>query len=212
MENLCDELIGRGFSDDITCFMQARVDDVVRNSHILPKMSRAGINWLLLGVESNSQRSLDGFRKGTKPEEAVDAVQLLKQNGIFSQATCIIGNREDSRESINALREFVNGLDPDLAIFMILTPFPGTDLYEEAKLKGWIENWNWADYDMIHAIMPTESLSREQLQHELYMCYRSFFGSWGRIVEGFFSKNRVKRSVYRYFARQSVLRQLKNLV
>jgi len=212
MENLCDELIGRGFSDDITCFMQARVDDVVRNSDLLPKMSRAGINWLLLGVESGSQSNLDGFRKGTKPKDAVDAVRLLKQNGIFSQATCIIGNRQDSSDSIENLREFVNGLDPDLAIFMILTPFPGTDLYEEAKLKGWIENWNWADYDMIHAIMPTESLSTEQLQHELYRCYRAFFGSWSRVAEGFFSKNSAKRRVYRYFARKSVLRQLKSLV
>jgi anaerobic magnesium-protoporphyrin IX monomethyl ester cyclase len=95
---------------------------------------------------------------------------------------------------------------------MILTPFPGTDLFDEAKANGWIKNWNWAEYDMVHAIMPTESLSREQLQHELYICYRSFFGSWTRRIEGFFSRNSVKRRVYRYMARQSVLRQLKSLV
>jgi anaerobic magnesium-protoporphyrin IX monomethyl ester cyclase len=212
MENLCDELIKRGFSDDITCFMQARCDDVVRNQHLLSKMNKAGINWLLLGVESHSQSNLDSFRKGTKPEDAVGAVQLLKQNGIFSQATCIIGQRQDSHESIEGLRQFVNELDPDLAIFMILTPFPGTDLYAEAKDKGWIENCNWADYDMVHAIMSTESLSREQLQHELYSCYRSFFGSWSRRLEGFFSKTSIKRRVYRYMARQSVLSQLKSLV
>ena len=212
MENLCDELIKRGFSEDITCFMQARCDDVVRNPQLLSKMNRAGINWLLLGVESHSQSNLDSFRKGTKPEDAIGAVRLLKQNGIFSQATCIIGERKDSHESIEGLRQFVNELDPDLAIFMILTPFPGTDLYEEAKLNGWIRNWNWADYDMVHAVMPTESLSIEQLQHELYKCYRSFFGSWSRRIEGFFSKNSVKRRVYRYMVRQSVLNQLKSLV
>jgi anaerobic magnesium-protoporphyrin IX monomethyl ester cyclase len=212
MENLCDELIKRGFSDDISCFMQARCDDVVRNQDLLPKMSRAGINYLLLGVESQSQRNLDSFRKGTKPEDAVNAVRLLKQNGIFSQATCIIGERKDSHESIEGLRHFINKLDPDLSIFMILTPFPGTDLYEEAKHNGWIENCNWADYDMVHAIMPTESLSREQLQHELYECYRGFFGSWSRKIQGIFSRNRIKRRVYRYMARQSVLLQLKSLV
>jgi anaerobic magnesium-protoporphyrin IX monomethyl ester cyclase len=212
LENLCDELIKRDFSDDITCFMQARCDDVVRNQHLLSKMSKAGISWLLLGVESHSQSRLDSFRKGTKPEDAASAVRLLKQNGIFSQATCIIGERKDSHKSIEDLRQFVNELDPDLAIFMILTPFPGTDLYEDAKRNGWIENGNWADYDMVHAIMPTESLSREQLQHELYDCYRSFFGSWSRRMQGFFSKNRIKRRVYRYMVRQSVLAQLKSLV
>ncbi len=212
MENLCDELIKRGFSDDITCFMQARCDDVVLNQHLLSKMSRAGINWLLLGVESHNQNTLQSFRKDTKPEDAATAVRLLKQNGIFCQATCIIGERRDSHESIEGLRQFVNELDPDLAIFMILTPFPGTDLFEQARQNGWIENWNWADYDMVHSIMPTESLSREQLQHELYKCYRSFFGSWSRRIGGFFSKNNVKRRAYRYMARQSVLSQLKSLV
>jgi anaerobic magnesium-protoporphyrin IX monomethyl ester cyclase len=212
MKNLCDELIKRDLPDDLTCFMQARCDDIVKSQNVLPDMSRAGINYLLLGVESNSQKNLDSFRKDIKPEDAATAVKLLRQNDIFSQATCIIGARHDTQESIEALREFTNELDPDLAIFMILTPFPGTDLYEEAKLKGWIENWNWADYDMVHAIMPTESLTREQLQHELYKCYRSFFGSWSRKIAGFFSKNKVKRRAYRYMARQSVLRQLKSLV
>jgi anaerobic magnesium-protoporphyrin IX monomethyl ester cyclase len=212
MADLCDELIKRGFSEDISCFMQTRCDDVVRNSHLLSKMNRAGINWLLLGVESHSQGNLDSFRKGTKPEDAVSAVRLLKQNGIFSQASCIIGERKDSHNSIEDLRQFVNELDPDLAIFMILTPFPGTDLYEDSKRNGWIENYNWADYDMIHAIMPTEFLSRKQLQKELTDCYRSFFGSWTRRFGGFFSKNRIKRRVYRYMAGQSVLSQLKSLV
>jgi anaerobic magnesium-protoporphyrin IX monomethyl ester cyclase len=110
------------------------------------------------------------------------------------------------------LREFINFLDPDLAIFMILTPYPGTDLFEEAKRNGWIEDWNWANYDMIHAIMPTETLTREEVQQELYRCYRSFFGSLHRRVEGFFSNNHIKKRVYRYMVGQDVLRQLRSLV
>jgi anaerobic magnesium-protoporphyrin IX monomethyl ester cyclase len=212
MEDLCDELAKQGFSDDITCFMQVRCDDVVRNQRLLAKMSKAGINWLLLGVESHSKSNLDSFNKGTKPEDAVEAVRLLRQNGIFSQATCIIGQRTDSHESIEELRRFIDDINPDLAIFMILTPFPGTDLYEKAKLNGWIENWNWADYDMVHAIMPTETLTREQVQNELYECYRDFFGSWSRRMEGIFSKSSVKRRTYRYMVRQGVLRQLRSLV
>jgi len=212
MEELCDQLTTRRFSDDLSVFMQARCDDVVRNKDLLPKMSKAGINWLLLGVESHSKFTLDSFHKGTNPEDSKKAVGLLKENGIFSQATCIIGDRHDSAEKTHGLREFVNFLDPDLAIFMILTPFPGTDLFDEAKRNGWIQDWNWANYDMVHAIMPTETLSQEEVQHELYLCYRSFFGSWGRRFQGVFSSNAVKRRVYRYMARQSVLRQLKDLV
>jgi anaerobic magnesium-protoporphyrin IX monomethyl ester cyclase len=212
MNDLCEELIKRRFKDEITIFMQTRCDDVVQNQSLIEKMSRAGINYLLLGVESHNQASLDRYKKKTQPKQAIQAVKLLKQNNIFSQATCIVGERNDSHNSIEQLRQFMNDLDPDLAIFMALTPFPGTDLFEEAKRNGWIENENWADYDMAHAIMPTKFLSRKEVQYELFKCYRSFFGSWGRRIESLVSRNKIKRRVYRYMARQSVLRQLKNLV
>ena len=175
-------------------------------------MSKAGFTWFLLGVESQSKTTLDSFHKGTKPEDAATAVKLLKQNGIFSQATCIVGNRHDTAESIKELRFFMHDIDPDIAIFMVLTPFPGTDLYEEAKSTCWIEDYNWANYDMVHATMPTNTLTKAQGQHELSEGYRSFYGSPSRLLKGFFAKNKVKRRVYRYMARQGVIRQLETIV
>ena len=154
---LGDELISRGFSDDIMWFMQVRCDDVVNHADVLPKMRKAGLRWVLLGVEK-PQCSLLWMLSGRRqaPNDARKAVKLLKENDIFSQGMFIIGQRKDTAESIAGLREFVNDLDPDLAIFAILTPFPGTAVYEEAKRNGWIEDWNWANYDMVHAVMPTE--------------------------------------------------------
>jgi anaerobic magnesium-protoporphyrin IX monomethyl ester cyclase len=211
MTDLCDEIIRKGFSDDIMWFFQARCDDIVRQEDILPKMRRAGNRWILFGVESHSKSTLEAFNKNIEPEDSKRAVRLLKENDIFAQATLIIGERRDSAESIAKMREFTNDIDPDLAIFMILTPFPGTEVYEKARLNGWIEDHNWANYDMVHAIMPTEYLSREEVQEELYECYRSFYGSFNRRLKGIFSKNKLKRRTYRYMAGQGITRQLKGL-
>ncbi len=209
--DLGDELISRGFSDDIMWFMQARCDDVVKNPDVLPKMRKAGLRWVLLGVESHSSSTLDSFRKETTPEDARKAMKLLKKNDIFSQGMFIIGQRKDTTESIAGLREFANELDPDLAIFAILTPFPGTAVFEEAKRNGWIEDWNWANYDMVHAVIPTETLSIKEVQEELYNCYRSFFGSWSRRIGGIFSRKALKRKLYRYMASQGIVNQVKTL-
>jgi anaerobic magnesium-protoporphyrin IX monomethyl ester cyclase len=133
----------------------------------------------------------------------------MKKNDIFAQATFIIGHRNDTRETLADLREFVNDVDPDLVIFMLLTPFPGTEVYDQASRNGWIEDSNWANYDMIHPIMPTDTLSRQELQEELVKCYRDFYGSWARRLGGFFSSNDLKRKTYRYLASQSLLQQLK---
>jgi len=208
---LGDELISRGFSDDIMWFMQVRCDDVVNHVDVLPKMRKAGLRWVLLGVENQSPSTLDAFRKETSPNDARKAVKLLKENDIFSQGMFIIGQRRDTAESIAGLREFANDLDPDLAIFAILTPFPGTVIYEEAKKNGWIEDWNWANYDMVHAVMPTESLSVEEVQEELYNCYKSFFGSWRRRIGGILSNKALKRRLYRYMASQGIVNQVKTL-
>jgi len=208
---LCDEIMKRGIADDIMWFMQARCDDIVNHSDILPKMRKAGNRWMLVGVESHDPATLEAFHKGIKPSDAERAMKLLKENDIFAQATLIIGERRDSHESIEKLREFVNEVDPDIAIFMILTPFPGTELYETAKRNGWIEDTNWANYDMVHAVMPTENLSRSEVQEELYECYRSFYGSLKRRVKGLFSPNKLKRRTYRYLASQGVLKALRDL-
>lgn len=211
-DELCDEIMKRGIADEIMWFMQVRCDDIINHKDVLPKMQKAGNRWMLVGIESGSEATLESFHKKINPAEARQAMKLLKENGIFAQATLIIGERKDTAESIANLREFVNYIDPDLAIFMILTPFPGTELYETAKQNGWVEDANWANYDMTHAIMPTETLSRRQVQEELYNCYRSFYGSAGRRLKGLFSPNKLKRKTFRYLASQGLLKALRDLI
>jgi anaerobic magnesium-protoporphyrin IX monomethyl ester cyclase len=174
-------------------------------------MRKSGLYWVLLGVENSEQSTLKEFKKGISPEDAKEAVKLLKKNDIFAHAMFIIGNRKDTHESIAKMRQFLNELDPDFAIFAILTPFPGSEIYEEAERNGLIQDTNWAHYDMVHAIMPTETLSTKEVQEELYECYRSFYGSWSRRLEGIFARNNMKRRIFWYMTRRGIIQQFKNL-
>jgi len=210
-DELAEEILKKDFSEDLMWFTQARCDDVIKHKDALPKLRMSGLRWLLLGVESSRQSTLETFRKNITPEDAKMAVKLLKHNDIFSQAMFIIGERKDTTESIAASREFLNELNPDFVIIAILTPFPGTKLFEEARQNGWIEDNNWSNYDMVHAIMPTETLSRGDVQKELYKCYRDFYGSWSRRLKGAFSRNELKRRIFRYMLGQGIVRQLKAL-
>jgi len=208
---LANEIIQKGISEDLMWFTQARCDDIIKYQDTLPKLRKSGLRWILLGVENSKQSTLESFRKNITPEDAKKAVKLLKKNDVFTHAMFIIGERKDTAESITESRKFINELDPDFVIFAILTPFPGTELFEEAKKNGWIEDSNWNNYDMVHAIMPTETLSRKDLQEELYNCYRSFYGSWKRRFQGLFSGNELKRRVYLFMLRQGIIKQLRDL-
>jgi anaerobic magnesium-protoporphyrin IX monomethyl ester cyclase len=142
-KEIAEAILKRELSKDVAWFVQARCDDIIRNKEILPKLKESGLSWVLLGVENSNPSTLDAFKKGITPQDAKTAVKLLKNNGIFAHAMMIIGQRKDTLESIWRLKEFANELDPDFIMFGILTPFPGTEIYEEANRNGWIMDKNW---------------------------------------------------------------------
>ena len=210
-KEIAEEIIAKQLPDDVTWFVQARCDDIIRNKDILPSLAKSGLSWVLLGVENSNPDTLDYFKKDITPNDAKTAVRLLQDNGIMAHAMLIIGNRKETHQSILQLREFANDLDPDFLMFGILTPFPGTEVYAEAEHNGWIEDTNWSHYDMIHAIMPTETLSTHQIQEELYGCYRDFYGSWNRRFNGLFSSNPMKRRTFRHMTTWGVVGKIKSL-
>ncbi len=209
---LCDDLVSRGLSDEVAWFCQARCDNIVERRDLLPKMREAGAVWMLIGFDTPYESTLRDFRRdGIDESKAKQAVDLLRENNIFSQGTFIIGERHDTLDSIKGIRDYADALNPDIATFMTLTPFPGTEIYETAKANGWIESDDWADFDMIHAVMPTEHLTVEEVQEELFKCYRAFFGSRTRRYSALFSKNPLVKKTYRYMAKQTILATMRGL-
>ena len=211
-KKLAEELRHRACKEDIMLFLQARTDDVAKHPHIIQQLRSVGTYWIMCGVENNSSSTLKEYRKGTKNQDAYTAMKILNDTDIFSHAMFVIGNRRDTHESIESLRHYSYDLHPDFAIYTALTPFPGTTYYTIAQENGWIEDHNFTNYDMSHAIMPTETLTRQQVQEELWRCYQHFYGSYRRNIAGIFAKNKLKRILYRHMAGQHVLTQLRRLI
>lgn len=207
-----EELKQRKCKDDIMLFMQARTDDVANNPDLVKKLREIGTYWIMCGVESDAEEIIKEYKKSTSKKDAFTSMKLLRDNDIFSHAMFVIGSRKDTHESIERLRQFSQDIDPDFAIYTALTPFPGTIYYETAKKNRWIEDENFSNYDMAHAIMPTETLTKNDVQEELWKCYRSFYGSCRKNIAGFFSKNKLKRTLYRHMAGQHVLTKLRRLI
>jgi anaerobic magnesium-protoporphyrin IX monomethyl ester cyclase len=211
-EDLAQELEAQGFDDSIPWFFQSRTDSIAKNPDKVAKLRKVGNIWQLIGVENGSPQALQDFKKGASVNDAMEAVRILKENDIVAQAMMVIGSRKDDHASIKALREFALELDPHMAIFSILTPFPGTEVYQEARMNGWIEDDNFGHYDMVHAIMATEALSRAEVQEELLACYKEFFGTPVKALRGVFSSNEIKKRCFRHLAGKRVLGTLRQLI
>lgn len=209
VKGICDEITRRELN--ILWFYQGRADSVLQQRELLPQMRACGNLMVQIGIESSTDRELRQFKKKLKTDQVKEAVELLRMNDIVSQGLIIVGTREDTADSIIHKLRYMKWLDPDFPIFTTLTPFPGSDTFEEAKALGWIKTYDYSLYDMSHVIMPTEHLSRDQISSLLFWCFSSYYTDPIKIAKGLLSGNNWKRGVWWHMLKYTVKQILSSL-
>ncbi|MCK4848537.1 MAG: radical SAM protein, partial [Candidatus Heimdallarchaeota archaeon] len=215
IEALCKEMSSRGITgENCEWFAQMRVDSIQNvGDNGLARMNRAGNYWQLVGAESPFSEVLDLYKKGIEGSQTIEAIRLLKKNNILAQLMLVLGHENETRESIQeTMRWATNIVKPDFIITMLLTPYPGTQMYEELLKKNRIVDFNWTNYDMIHGVCDMKFLTGKELQEELYLAYRHVYDSWKTRFAGILTRNKYKRRIYMYYMRAGVIGQLKRLI
>lgn len=149
------------------------VDTVVRNPEMVQWMGRSGCRYVFMGVESADPDTLNLFSKKSSANQAVEAVRLLKENGIETLAAYILGAPDETRESIEKTIRFSIRLDTGGVQYTLLTPFPGTKLYEEMHDRLLTSDWDL--FDCTHPVVRSDHLSPEELNELLFKAYKSFY-------------------------------------
>lgn len=182
VHEICDGILARGLDIAWWCF--SRVDTVARHPDMIRHMAEAGARSIFIGVESPSAAVLDGFGKGIGPETAEQAVAVLKRHRFEILASYILGAPGETRADLRATIRFARALDTHTAQFTLLTPYPGTAIYED--LKGRIRERDWTLYDSLHAVYDHPVIPRRELQLWLGRAYLSFYLRNRRSVANFF--------------------------
>lgn len=199
IQDICHQIKSRNL--EFSWFYQGRADLLVRHRELLPLMREVGNRMVQIGIEAASEEELVELRKGLTLPQVKEAVELLHRNDIVSQGLIIVGTREDSADSIIHKVRYMQSLDVDFPIFTMLTPFPGSDVYKEAKANGWLETEDYSLYDMAHTVMPTRFLTRKQLAALFRWCYCAYYTSPKKIFRGLFARNTWKRKIWRHMLR-----------
>lgn len=129
---ICDEIRRRKIK--VAWFISSRVDAVDRD--ILEDMKNAGCYSILFGVESGVQKNLDSLNKGTTVEQIKKAVRAAKSVGLKVSTPFIFGIPGETYEEGLETIKFAIELNSDLVNFHTLTPFPGTELYDNVEKYG----------------------------------------------------------------------------
>ena len=162
-----------------------------RDPEFLELAARSGCKQLFIGLESISQASLDGARKGfNRVADYAQAIERIHSHGIAVQAGIVFGFDQDGPAIFDDTLDFLEGAGVQNATFNILTPFPGTGLYQRFEAEGRILTRDWSKYNgRADVVFQPKQMSPEELLAGYQDANRRFY-SWG--------------SVYRRLSRSSV--------
>jgi hopanoid biosynthesis associated radical SAM protein HpnJ len=99
-----------------------------------------GLRLLLVGYETGSQQILNNFRKGTRVDVARRFTEDCHKLGIVIHGTFIVGLPGETQETIENTIRFANEINPHTIQVSLAAPYPGTELYSQAKANGWLSD------------------------------------------------------------------------
>jgi radical SAM superfamily enzyme YgiQ (UPF0313 family) len=133
-------------------FLYARSETIVRTPELLRLWRTVGLERVFVGLEFFRECDLEYVRKGSTVADNDKAIAILKTMGLEIYASFIV-RPEFTRDDFKAFRRYVRSLKLNFATFAVLTPLPGTDLYDEVQDR--IIDHDYDHVDFVHTLLPT---------------------------------------------------------
>lgn len=141
-----DEIKKRGIKTTFVFSNGIRADQV--DEDILKVLKDLGVLSVAFGVESGNQMILDNIKKGLKLDTIRKAFKVSKKYGFTTWGFFMIGLPGENEKTVRDTINFAKELDPDFAKFLILKPFPGTEVFNQLYQEGRIFDFDYDNYGL----------------------------------------------------------------
>ena len=159
----------------IRWFSQASTT-LVNYPDLIKLAAKAGCTSLFFGVESINRKYLQASnKKFNEPRKYVELKDRCLAEGIQPLFSLIFGYDGQDYESMIKTVEFLKKNNIWNVVIWILTPLPGTDLWDEMISQKRINESSWEKYDLNHVVFTPTPLSPSQLNNNFWMAYKSLY-------------------------------------
>lgn len=158
----------RGWICQIRC-------DVARDKELLAAMERAGCNVVCIGLESINKETLRSFGKRQSVRQIVHAIRSIHRRGIKIHGMFVLGGEDDSLKTVWDTVRFAIREKLDTLQISILTPFPGTRVYDFLEAQKRIFTKDWSLYDGHHIVFTPKLVSAKELQVTVLKAYMRYY-------------------------------------
>ena len=131
----------------------------------MPISVKAGIVYVDLGVESTDQSFLNDSKKGTTINENSLAISLLRKHDILTIVNLLVGDRHETKRSLDLKFRTVEKWNPDLILPYVLVPYPWTPLYK--KNKAWISDLDFQNWNYVNPVMDIEDYDKDEFMEDI---------------------------------------------
>lgn len=175
--DICKEIIKRNLK--FVWDIRARVDTV--NEEMLKLLKQSGCQRIHFGVESGTEKILKILNKGITLPQVETAFAWCRKLGIETLGYFMLGSPTETKKDIYETMKFSRKIDPDYVHITILTPYPGTKLYQSALQEGVIKSDYWREFARrpekgVVTQYWEKELNREELFELLSKFYKEFYG------------------------------------
>ncbi len=153
---------------------QLRVD-VARDPEMIDLMKASNCMFVYIGFESVNPETLKAFHKGQDLEEMKKSIHALHKRGIRIHGMFVLGADEDDKETMNRTVKFATREKLDTVQFMILTPLPGTEQFEQFETEGRLLIKDWSYYDAHHVVYQPKKMTYFELQSGVFKALMKFY-------------------------------------
>ncbi len=160
----------------------------VLKSGLLEKAAEAGLRSLFVGFETlnpSNLREHDKYQNLNRDYNA--AIRRLHDLGVMVNGSFVFGMDHDDETVFDRTVDWAISQGIETATFHILTPYPGTELYQRMAAQGRITTHNWNRYDTRHVVYRPALLTPETLEAGYWRAYHDFY-RWASILQGAWAK------------------------
>jgi magnesium-protoporphyrin IX monomethyl ester (oxidative) cyclase len=173
VERICDLMIERGLTN-FRIVTETRARDVIRAERILPKLRRIGLNKVGLGIESPNPKTLELMNKENSLDEVTKAINLLNQYSVGSEGYFIVGHYSESVEDTMPYPKFARALGLRQTLFMAMTPYPGTRIFDEYSRENNVTSLDWDLYNNFVPVIRTAHMENRDIMRMMVYCNVAF--------------------------------------
>jgi radical SAM superfamily enzyme YgiQ (UPF0313 family) len=154
------------------------------DEELIKTAAASGLMGLTIGFESMTKESLDKVNKPNDPDMYVKGIANLNRFGIYSFPLFVAGINENTTEEFKKIYSFCLESRVTAPLLYVLTPIPGTRLYDEYYTSGKLVDYDLSHYNLFHVVIKLE----DNFESTYWRSYKSFYSVKNILIRVFLKK------------------------